>query len=187
MAGRAGWFTAGMMVALVAASGCRFGERPPRSRAPHFHTIHGLVIAGFRGDVESSQWIARTLAEERVDFPMDAVGIEQVGGGLGFVQVASDSADVAEGIARALGGCAACHQAEGLKTPPLAGWSHESAGLRMMVNASFPPMQAPEPTDAYLTEVRAAWDKAAAEPDAAPHAPLSAALAACSACHERSR
>lgn len=175
------------MIGLMVTAGCRFGDRAPRQRAPHFHTIHGLITAGFRGDIESSQWIARTLAEERVDFPLDAVGIEQVGGGLGFVQIASDNEDVAEGIARALGGCAACHQAEGLSVPALSGWTHKTAGLRLMVNASFPPLEAPEPTDAYLTEVRAAWDQAAAAPDAQPHAALAAALAACSNCHTRAR
>lgn len=165
---------------------CNDAESPVIApRASHFGTFHGLVNAATQGDVESAKWIARSLQEGEVPDPADdGGGAEEVGGALGYIQIAEDPEEVIDGLAAAAIGCGKCHQAAGVQRPEMGVWSHQNAGLRLVLGEVFPPGEAPPPATDELVPVSIAWDAATAgEGGSLQKARLEAALGACLACH----
>ena len=172
------------MLWLVLMVGCRCGSIEPlpevRQGSSHFGRFHGLVNAALEGDVEGARWIAQTLQEGDVPDPADdGGGAEKVGGALGFVQMAEDGEEVLDGLAAAAVGCGQCHAAAGVEKPPMGLWSHQSAGLRLVLGEVFPPAESPPAEGPELAVVRAAWDAAEGDEER-----LAAALAACVECHK---
>lgn len=183
-----GWTRVVGAVALAWLAGCRCGAEPPVTAMPpasHFGSFDQLVSATVRGDVEGARWLAASLQEGDAPAPPDdGGGAQAVGGALGFLQLAEDADELAEGVAAAAVGCGACHAAAGVPRPELGPWEHESGALRMTLGAVFPPLEPPADTGGELRAARAAWDAAAVEPDRDPApARLAAALASCSGCH----
>ena len=110
--------------------------------------------------------------------------MEKVGGALGFIQLAEDPTEVADGLAAAAVGCGECHQAEGVPRPRMGSWTHENGGLRMVIAAAFPPLEAPPTEPEQLGAARLAWDSAQPSEGEDPTAVrLAAALTACTECH----
>lgn len=174
---------------LLILGGCRCGgddALPSMPSASHFGSFDQLVAAAVRGDVVGAQFLAASLQAGDVPEPLDdGGGAQAVGGALGFVQLAEDPVELAEGVAAAAVGCGRCHAAAGVVRPALGPWEHESGGLRMLLTAVFPPIEAPVDTCGELRAARAAWEGATVaegEGDLAT-ARLAAALAACSGCH----
>ena len=177
------------MFVLLWMLGCTCNETEPpmiAPRASHFGTFHGLVNAATQGDVDGAKWIARSLQEGDVPEPLDdGGGLEEVGGALGFIQIAEDAEEVVDGLATAAVGCGKCHVAAGVKKPEMGVWTHESAGLRLVLGAVFPPGEAPPAEGDELVPVSLAWDSAeASEGENLDVVRLTAALGACLECHE---
>ena len=181
------------MILLALLVGCQCGG-PSEPQAPpvpsHFGRFDALVSAAVAGDVQTAQFVARSLQEGDVAEPADDDGgAERVGGALGFVQIAEDSAEVIDGVASAAIGCGQCHTASKVQRPELGPWTHENAGLRLVLGAVFPPIEPPPWIPEPLGDSRKAWDDAvdpedtdASDPDVAR---LAAALQACVRCHAK--
>jgi hypothetical protein len=173
-------------ILLLWLMACQCGQAPDAPLAAevgpaHFGRFHGLVNTAIDGDVEASKFLARSLQEGDVpEVVDDGGGHEKVGGGLGYVQMAQSPEDVVDGLAAAAVGCGLCHSAAGVQSPQLGAWTHESAGLRLVLGAVFDTPSDVPADGAELAGVRQAWEGAA---DQKLDDRLAAALMACLRCH----
>lgn len=168
------------LLALLLA-GCRCGPAPsPPPAAPsHFGEWSRLVRAASMGDAATAKVVARDLVD---NVPHDeAEGIERVGGSLGFLQLAEDAEELAEGVTHAATGCGACHGASGViprQVRPAADHEH-AAGWAVWGLVWGEPGELPTGGD-LPEEVVAAWQTSGG--DAEERA--AALLVACAGCHE---
>ena len=166
---------------LLFLLGCRCGPVEAPVDAPsasHFGQFEALVDAAAKGDLPTAQFVARTLEEGEAGPLGD--GADEVGGALGFVQIAEDTEELADGVGAAAAGCAGCHQQNGVTPPKLEAWSHQTAGRRLARAVAFGVAEAPAGSSAELVEVREAWESA----EGADGDRLAAALLACAGCHK---
>jgi len=109
----------------LAACTCASPPAPP-SAAPdpgHFGTFPALVDQVLRVDREGSRREARDLLADADT--VDDVGVEAVGGAVGFLQVADDD-ELVDGLVALAHACGACH--DGVPAPPAPVNDHRRAG-----------------------------------------------------------
>lgn len=168
------------MSILLTILACTCGGPAVDGPAPapsHFGQFDALVDAAARGDLATAQFVARSLEEGEQGEAPGADGSEEVGGALGFVQIAEDTEELADGVATAAAGCAVCHASTGATAPALEAWSHQTAARRMARATAFGVPEPPPADGPELTKVRAAWD------GADDGEQLAEALVACASCH----
>lgn len=96
------------MIALAWLACASEPAAPPGMAAPrHAAGWDELVAAAERGDVSTAKVLARDLSLG--DVPDDDPAASALGAALGFLQIAEDPEDLADGIARARAACVACH------------------------------------------------------------------------------
>jgi hypothetical protein len=165
-----------VLTLLLSACGCPPKTENQQPRTVHFDEWPRLVDAVARGDRGGARRMARDLGAEPE--LADAEQMSPLGGALGFMQVASDGEDLADGLTEAAEACGSCHGARAVAGPRRPVWSHATAARW----AVWP-----------LT-----WDQEAALPPEHPGEPVTAAaecfreggaealLANCQGCHEGS-
>lgn len=96
---------------------CGGAPAPVELPAPrHGDGWEALTAAVARGDVPTARVLARDFSLGDVDDGSPATG--KVGGGLGFLQLASDPEEARDALAAAREGCDACHAAKGVDPIP---------------------------------------------------------------------
>jgi hypothetical protein len=156
------------MLALFALLACT-GSPPPEPPPPpaHFAGFDALVRATAGSRVDNAKIHARDLTSTGEAAESEAAG--KIGAALGFVQVATDPADVADGVAKAAAACGSCHDASAVTAPEPPRWSHQAAAVRAAWGVVHNRQETPP--DSLPDEVRAAWGD------------LAEVLKACQGCH----
>ncbi|MEZ4241844.1 MAG: hypothetical protein R3F59_37985 [Myxococcota bacterium] len=88
---------------------------PPLAATEHAAGWEELVAAAQRGDVPTTQVLARDFSLGDVD--QDDPAAARLGAALGFLQVADDPADLPDAVAKAKAACVACHEAKQVAQP----------------------------------------------------------------------
>jgi mono/diheme cytochrome c family protein len=185
MAGRfASAVTLGIASAGVAGCTCR-SDPPPEPPPAHYEGWEGLVGAVAAADLET----ARKLAQELDGGPLaeaDDAGAAEVGAGLGFLGIAEDASEAADGLAAAASGCGDCHAARSVRPlddrPP---WEHHTGARWAVWGLVWNDAAAPPAGDATLNPLALCW----ADPvdtDVDPERGRAARLvASCAECHAK--
>jgi hypothetical protein len=99
------------IIAVLGLAACRWGapEPVPREREPHYEGFDVLVDLAAHGDRDAAQHAARELSGGS-----DADS-EALGAALGFVQMAEDEGELADGVASAAAACGNCHRERGIR------------------------------------------------------------------------
>jgi hypothetical protein len=173
---------------LLTAAGCTCRSEPPAEPPPaHYAGWELLVDAAATGDLETAQ----KLAQELDGGPLaegDDAGVAEVGAGLGFLGIAEDASEAADGVAAAASGCGACHAARSVR--PLddrPAWEHRTGARWAAWGLVWNDAAAPPAGDATLNPLSLRW----ADPtdtDVDPERARAARLvAACADCHTKRR
>ena len=172
---------------LAFVAGCRCGgtravedDRPVI--LPHYGEWDKLVKMSALGQIEAVNVLARDLTEgEAAGWAGEGgeVGVQAVGGALGFLQIASSGEDLVDGLPTAAAGCGTCHagahvqQMDDLRPA----WGHESAAAWAVWGLVF--VRSEDPTLTGGDEARAAAEAY----NGSPEDPVGALLAVCIDCH----
>lgn len=173
---------------LFTGAGCTCRSEPPPEPPPaHYAGWELLVDAAAIGDLETAQ----KLAQELDGGPLaegDDAGVAEVGAGLGFLGVAEDSQEAADGLAAAASGCGACHAARSVR--PLGdrpAWEHRTGALWAAWGLVWNDSASPPAGDATLDSVAVRW----ADPvdtDVLPQTQrVARVVSACADCHTKPR
>lgn len=106
----------GICTILIGLTGCRCGPTelaPEPAKSAHYAEWDALVTAVAEGRRADAASLARAVTDPDDDGPETA----RVRAGLGFVQVAADRAELADGLVSAATACGGCH-GQAIVMPP---------------------------------------------------------------------
>ncbi len=182
------------ILVLVGVAGCQCGEQPAEvTVAPHYAGWEAVVDAVARGDRRDAAERSRLMTEGEPSL-WSGPGAEdanaRVGAGVGFIAMAEDSEELADGLASAALGCGDCHAAAGatheLERPALA---HPTAARWVAWGLVWHDPRIPASEDERLQPLIQQWsepvpkDTDGVDPQVAQAARW---FAACARCHSES-